>query len=289
MALVKCKECDKEISSTVKVCPHCGYKKKMSFKKFFLISLVLGIVFGMILINSKEDGEPSTASRLAGGSVNKVEKQTKNLFSDLELNIFNILIEDEIDGVINDADTMVLSSGILKLPNSITIDKLQREYVKNEVKADEQYKNKILLVSGKIDSIQKDAFNNMNLKLVGGDNMFLYPTAQVEDKYTSWVASLNKGSNIKLVCRNKGFIIGMVQLGDCSPFDGWVKGQNIASKILKEYKENENGEVGKMIEFIKVVSSKLDTNKSFCSSQNLDTDKCIKEINSIAKELKSNK
>ena len=289
MALIKCKEYNKDISSTVKVCPHCGYKKKMSFKKFFLISLVLGIILGIILINSKKDGDPSTASKLAGNSVNKVENQTKNLFNDLELNIFKILVEDEINSVVNNNDNMIVSAGILKLPNSITIDKLQREYVKNEVKADEQYKNKILLVSGRIDSIQKDAFNNMNLKLVGGDNMFLYPTAQVEDKYTSWVASLNKGNNIKLVCKNKGFIIGMVQLGDCSPFDGWIKEQDISSKILREYKENENGQVGKMVDFIKVVSSKLDTNKSFCSSQNLDTDKCIKEINSIAKELKSNK
>ncbi|WP_418187297.1 OB-fold protein [Aliarcobacter lanthieri] len=289
MALVKCKECDKEISSTVKVCPHCGYKKKMSFKKFFLISLILGIILGLILSNSNKDSGSSTASKLAGNSSDKVERQSKNLFNDLELNIFKILIEDEIEGVINNDDTMIVSSGILKLPTSITVDKLQREYVKNEVKADEQYKNKILLVSGKIDSIQKDAFNNMNLKLIGGDNMFLYPTAQVEDKYTGWVASLNKGNNVKLVCKNKGFIISMVQLGDCSPFDGWVKEQNIASKILKSYKENENEKVGKMIEFIKLVSSKLDTNKSFCSSQNLDSDKCIKEINSIAKELKTNK
>lgn len=26
MALIKCSECKKEISSTAKVCPHCGFK-----------------------------------------------------------------------------------------------------------------------------------------------------------------------------------------------------------------------------------------------------------------------
>ena len=26
MALTKCNECGKEISDTIKVCPHCGYK-----------------------------------------------------------------------------------------------------------------------------------------------------------------------------------------------------------------------------------------------------------------------
>lgn len=30
MALIKCEECDKEISDTVKTCPHCGYKLKKS-------------------------------------------------------------------------------------------------------------------------------------------------------------------------------------------------------------------------------------------------------------------
>jgi ribosomal protein L37E len=28
MALIQCQECNKEISSSVKVCPHCGYKFK---------------------------------------------------------------------------------------------------------------------------------------------------------------------------------------------------------------------------------------------------------------------
>lgn len=26
MALIKCSECNKDISSTAKVCPHCGHK-----------------------------------------------------------------------------------------------------------------------------------------------------------------------------------------------------------------------------------------------------------------------
>jgi predicted amidophosphoribosyltransferase len=27
MALIKCKECQKEMSSSAKLCPHCGFKK----------------------------------------------------------------------------------------------------------------------------------------------------------------------------------------------------------------------------------------------------------------------
>mgnify|MGYP004669853055 CR=1 FL=1 len=28
MALIKCKECEKEFSDTAEVCPHCGYSEQ---------------------------------------------------------------------------------------------------------------------------------------------------------------------------------------------------------------------------------------------------------------------
>ena len=42
MALIKCNECKKEISSTAKQCPSCGYKIKK-------VSLIWPIIFGLIL------------------------------------------------------------------------------------------------------------------------------------------------------------------------------------------------------------------------------------------------
>ena len=43
MALIKCKECKKEISDTAKQCPHCGYKKK-KVKLFWPIIIILIII-----------------------------------------------------------------------------------------------------------------------------------------------------------------------------------------------------------------------------------------------------
>lgn len=42
MALVKCSECEKEISDTIKKCPNCGYKnkKKLNKKKFVIICII---------------------------------------------------------------------------------------------------------------------------------------------------------------------------------------------------------------------------------------------------------
>lgn len=41
MALIKCKECGKDISDTTKQCPYCGFKEKISKK--WLIIIILGL------------------------------------------------------------------------------------------------------------------------------------------------------------------------------------------------------------------------------------------------------
>lgn len=61
MALIKCPECRKEFSDTVKKCPHCGYKNRQSNifstiknmdkkKKRICIFLICGIVVGILII-----------------------------------------------------------------------------------------------------------------------------------------------------------------------------------------------------------------------------------------------
>jgi hypothetical protein len=54
MALIRCPECEKEISSTAKICPNCGYKiknKKNSsiFKK--LVILIVAIIIIVIMVS----------------------------------------------------------------------------------------------------------------------------------------------------------------------------------------------------------------------------------------------
>lgn len=49
MALVKCKECGKEISDTIKKCPNCGYKEKKPVNKKMII-IVSGIIALLIIV-----------------------------------------------------------------------------------------------------------------------------------------------------------------------------------------------------------------------------------------------
>ena len=53
MALINCKECNKEISSTVKTCPHCGFSNKSSSTlsggaKAVFLSLALLIIYFLV-------------------------------------------------------------------------------------------------------------------------------------------------------------------------------------------------------------------------------------------------
>ncbi|MGJ0302482.1 zinc-ribbon domain-containing protein [Aliarcobacter cryaerophilus] len=279
MALVKCKECGKEISSTVKVCPSCGYKKKPSKLTYFIV-IVIGFIVGYMYLSNKHDYS-SISERT------QEKQQTKSIFNELESNIFRAFVENEEMFIEDDGKSGVVDRGLLVLPSKVTADKFQRDYEKNEVKADSEYKNKTLLVTGKVESIQKDAFNNLILKLAGGTNMFLSPSATVKKEYTNWVSTLNKGNNVKLVCTGKSFIVGMATLDDCVPFISWIKNQNIGAKLLNEYSNNPESQSKAMIEMIKSSSLKIDPANSSCNTATYNREKCLAEVlKAIEKEKK---
>lgn len=56
MALIKCKECGKDISNEVKQCPHCGSTKHRSFfKKHPIVTAILGLMVLGAISNSFVD------------------------------------------------------------------------------------------------------------------------------------------------------------------------------------------------------------------------------------------
>jgi hypothetical protein len=48
MALIYCKECGKEVSSTARRCPHCGYKVQTG--GMLAVSILAAVIFGLIMI-----------------------------------------------------------------------------------------------------------------------------------------------------------------------------------------------------------------------------------------------
>lgn len=96
MALIKCSECNQEISSKAKVCPNCGKKRKKGCLKFALIFLAVIFCIGLIATNSKSNNSKnnSTTSTTSTTNTNAKPKSIIKPISDitwLEIdNIYNL-------------------------------------------------------------------------------------------------------------------------------------------------------------------------------------------------------
>ena len=53
MALIKCKECGKEISDSAKSCPECGFVYKKEHSTLKTIIICIGTLFVIVLIKSR--------------------------------------------------------------------------------------------------------------------------------------------------------------------------------------------------------------------------------------------
>lgn len=98
---------------------------------------------------------------------------------------------------------------------SISAVDLHAAYHANEVAADERYKGKVLLIAGRISSINKDAFDNMVISL-DTKQMLQEIHATMKDEAKASVASLAKGQVVGLQCIGAGMVLGSPAVNDCT-------------------------------------------------------------------------
>lgn len=65
MALTKCKECGKEVSTNAKTCPHCGVKHPGVSAKDMIIGLFAIIFIGWLVTQCSSSGEDSQKTKKA--------------------------------------------------------------------------------------------------------------------------------------------------------------------------------------------------------------------------------
>ncbi|HTV54040.1 MAG TPA: hypothetical protein VMI06_03915, partial [Terriglobia bacterium] len=88
-------------------------------------------------------------------------------------------------------------------------------YQSNEVAADNKYKGRLLLVSGYVESINKDFIDNPYLMLAT-PNEFMGIRADLNKEEESTAAQLSKGEPINLRCTGGGMTLGSPILNGCS-------------------------------------------------------------------------
>jgi hypothetical protein len=101
---------------------------------------------------------------------------------------------------------------------TVRASELFSDYEENEVAADQQYKGKNVDVVGTIQSIDKDAFNNIVVKLQTS-NQFMPVHVTLQDKFESEAAQMKKGKAAYFRCVGAGRIIGSPMLKECQPVE----------------------------------------------------------------------
>lgn len=91
----------------------------------------------------------------------------------------------------------------------ISADQIFQEYQRNEISADEKYKNKIIEVSGIIDSVGKDILDTMYVALKTSD-IFGSVQCMLDNSELGKAVNLQKGASIILSCEPKGKIVNVL-------------------------------------------------------------------------------
>jgi hypothetical protein len=97
---------------------------------------------------------------------------------------------------------------------AIDASTLWAEYDANEVAADNRYKGRQLDVSGVVQSIDKDLFDNIVIHL-RTQNQFEHVSATMKAEGASQAAQLRKRQQVEVVCKGHGRIMGSPMLSDC--------------------------------------------------------------------------
>ncbi len=185
MALKPCRECRKEISSDATVCPACGKKKPHGASALVKIGGVFvgGFVLMMTCAGMLASRNPQ------GGAISPMTPRT--------------------------AAPVAASPP----PIEVTAKKLWADYHANEVAADNIYRDKRLLVSGSLSSIDKDITDDVVLSL-NTPNEFMTVHASLADSQAAKAASLSKGNRVALECTGRGLVMGSPMLGECTLQEG---------------------------------------------------------------------
>ncbi len=101
-------------------------------------------------------------------------------------------------------------------PIQVKASELLNAYKNNEIAANQQFKDKSLLVTAIVESIEADLMDEPYLVLKAGDQFeFNKPQAHLAKSDANKAATLNKGQQIVLRCIGNSEIGGTPMLKDC--------------------------------------------------------------------------
>lgn len=247
---------------------------KNKYKKILLISGILLIFIVLIgIIGGIEDGSKKTTSA----------DSDKLGLTKLELAVYEAILYDDLCTLVDGGESANWYKDLdIQLPIIVSSNQIQLEYEKNEVSADNKFKDKLVSIQGIVKSVDKSINDEIFISLNGGSNPFILPQANIEKDYSNWVGTLSKKDKIGLVCTVDGMLMGSVILSKCVPLYNW------ADKTTKSIIDNEQNKGFKsstdIVKASKMLSSKLNTN-SACLKGDSSHKECMQELNEAMKKI----
>lgn len=118
---------------------------------------------------------------------------------------------------VNDSHAITAQSAQVssKSPKAYTSSQVSQDYEANTVAADMLYKDKQVLVSGKITNINTDMFGDPYVVLVG-TNQFVSPQFKFDKSQKEQIANLKKGGGLTVLCTGTGDVAKTPTFKDCS-------------------------------------------------------------------------
>lgn len=225
----------------------------------------------------------STLSFSACDEHSKKTENAKISLSDNQMRLLENLLNNDAEISALDGDS-IFGLNELGIDLAIKGSQISKEYHQNEVAADNKFKGKTLMVSGIVQSIDKDFLDNAILRL-RVKNMFMSVMAYVHNDELSFLAGLSKGQSVSLVCRGDGMVIGSVVLRDCENSSQYILTKQ--KKIVEDFlsgKQRSSKSAASVIAIVINMNRILNENSS-CFQPASTFVQCEKELS----QLKVNK
>ena len=249
MALKKTNECGRDNNANAHMRPRNEKQQHICIKqKILLMFLIISISVVSILMISNFSYSADRSSTQK--SINKNDTFNGYTLNDKEQAIFKALMLEDYFIWTNKLGHSALGAIWAPMEKDIaalnkivaTADQIQNDYDGNEMAGDRKYQGKTLFFSGVVESINRGAGKNYYISLVGGNNKSIHPQAHMAEGYEEYLASLEKGEMVDLVCQGSGILKGVAIVDQCFPRYDWIynwmqKQENNLSKLMHDIPE----------------------------------------------------
>jgi hypothetical protein len=156
-------------------------------------------------LNKTSEPEKTAAASVAPSTASQAPPPQ---FDPLAIRVVKAFMVDDLKGWSEGGEAMLgdWHAQNMNSPIKITAIDLSRKYNANEVAADNEFRNKTLWITGKVDAISKNAFDKPYLALRGAE-MFREVHAVMDKSAYEQIATYKKGQSVSLICRGAGMTL----------------------------------------------------------------------------------